>query len=358
MPSCSSNAKSKKKTKSKPKPRYQITPQSFQKLHPVHYQILEVLKEEIPVTFIQTCRCLYDELIPKIYERIEINENTYDGITQGVYIDTESGSEQDDDDEDEDEDLADDQTSSGAGTDSSTLPTPGLKNEALTHTRFINFTDAQGAISFVKDCSYCYDWYCILCSKDYTLQGQILSNVEHVHLEGNLVCLLAELKLESHPPFRECWETHRLDEFLDLISEYMTPRILCLNWPEDWSSEGWSYNPDDEEDEDDDWAIKRGMSELLLDISRTLHSLKHIVLNICVEQLHLVHFDMEELTVISDHKFTFCISQKPKTKPAEVIQALWDHFKSLRDYHSTFEYCLPSSKSYRRPIRKLRNKIL
>ncbi|WVQ64256.1 uncharacterized protein L199_002418 [Kwoniella botswanensis] len=348
MSSSSSNTKS-KNGKNRNQHLYRITPRSFQELHPVHYQILDILKEDIPVTLIQTCRSLYDELTPKIYEKIEVNENTHDGITN---IEADSGSEQEDDSEDED----DDRISSEADTATSTLLTPSLRNKALFHNRFINFTDVQGAIDFVKDCRYCHDWYCNTCSKNYTMQGQIFPNVEHIRLGGTLVCLLAELELESHPPFRDCWESHRSDEFLNLVSECMTPKNLCLDWPEDWSSGGWYYNPDDEEDEDDDWAVKRGMTELLFNISRTFHSVTHIVLHIDIEDFHLVTFDLEP-TIASSMKFTFYISKEPKTKSAKVVQTLWNHFKSLKNHQWTFEYSVPYFKKYKNDLKDLWKEI-
>ncbi|WWC97617.1 hypothetical protein V866_004501 [Kwoniella sp. B9012] len=355
MPSSSSNTKW-KKTKFSSRPRYQITPQSFQILHPVHYQILDILKEDIPVILLQTCRYMYDKLIPKIYKRIEIDEDSYDRITKGVNIEIDTESEQDDNDKEERSN--DGPAACKAPTDGTALPIPALKNEALSHASFISFNDIRGALGFVRDSERRSDWSCCLCSNNYTLIGQLFPNAAHLHFGGRLVGVLAAIQFADDLPIGGCEDPRRIEEFLNFIPFHMTPTIVCLKWPEDWESKKWLwYYPDDEWQEDEDWAIKQGMNELLLNISRTFASLKRMALHINIEQFHLVTYNMEEFSIASSKKFTFYISKEPMTTSVKVVQTLWSHFKSLDKCQLTFEYSVPYSKRYKKALGDLSKAI-
>ncbi|OCF38259.1 hypothetical protein I317_07983 [Kwoniella heveanensis CBS 569] len=57
----------------------------FQRLTPVHYLILEQLKNDIPVKLIRVCRAFYDEIIPDLYRSFDLDEATYKKKMYGAF---------------------------------------------------------------------------------------------------------------------------------------------------------------------------------------------------------------------------------------------------------------------------------
>ncbi|OCF34927.1 hypothetical protein I316_03474 [Kwoniella heveanensis BCC8398] len=62
-----------------------IDSELFQRLQPVHYIILSILKEETPVSLLPVCQDLYSELAPTLYKTFVLDKDTYRDKMRGAY---------------------------------------------------------------------------------------------------------------------------------------------------------------------------------------------------------------------------------------------------------------------------------
>ncbi|WVQ94110.1 hypothetical protein IAU59_001188 [Kwoniella sp. CBS 9459] len=57
----------------------------FQRLHPVHYIIFNILKKDNPILVLRVCQDTFDELVPARYEKFVLDESTYKKKMYGAY---------------------------------------------------------------------------------------------------------------------------------------------------------------------------------------------------------------------------------------------------------------------------------
>ncbi|WVW81222.1 hypothetical protein I302_103213 [Kwoniella bestiolae CBS 10118] len=279
---------------------FDIIPADFQKLHPVHYHIFDILKKEVPITLIQTCREVYDELIPKIYERLTITGNNYDSITGGVNIELEDC-----------------------------------------------FTNPSGAVQFICDTHFCDGGCCD--DNPYLLKRNIFPNIQQLHLGKKIVHLLAEVFVYE----REGWDPsdisyHRIDELLDIIFAGREPHTICIDWPDDWSKDGWGEDDETDDGDSEDWALERGMKNLLLEFAN-FDCVKHIIVHLQSSKLQHVQSKLNRITNNADlilYVEDSTITNKDSSKSA-MIEEVWDHFESLCEQYDIdyipVRYSIPHS---------------
>ncbi|WVQ64257.1 uncharacterized protein L199_002419 [Kwoniella botswanensis] len=315
-----------------------ITAEKFQKLHPVHYRIFDLLKKEIPVTLIQTCHQMYDELIPKLYERIIITEENYDSITGGASIELQEWYLE------EREEMAEQEGISEEELEQWDEDLPDLKDKALSHTTFLSFTDIRGATRFLNEITYCDDGCCE--PLKYHLRSVVFPNVKVVHLGKDVVKSVVDYHVDEDL----FWSTnagldHRMAELLDVVYDGREPYTICIDWPEDWNQKDWpsrdeeeDVDDDDEEEYNVDWALEQGMKKFLLRIS-SFECVQHIVIHLNLLDLYHLVTGLKDITHHSDLTFYLTIDEKNRKRfhNHAVLEVIYDHFRYL-SYKYDIEY--------------------
>ncbi|OCF72366.1 hypothetical protein I204_06745 [Kwoniella mangroviensis CBS 8886] len=315
---------------------YEITAENFEKLHPVHYRIFDLLKKEIPVTLIQTCRQMYDELIPKLYERIVITEKNYDSITGGASIELKEWYLEERDEMVEQEEISEEELEQWD------QHLPDLKDKALSHTKFLSFADIRGATHFLNEIKCCYEGCCEPIK--YCLRNTVFPNVQIVHLGKDVVKSTVNYHVEEdyYPPMEDDFE-HRMAEFLEVLLGERNPHTLCVDWPEGWDRDEW---PTDEE-EDENWAIRQGMRNFLMELA-SFECIRHIVLHLKIHHLPHVESALDDITKHCDLTFYLTVTQRQarKAKGHLILSDIHNHFGSLcEDYdihYLPIRYSLPN----------------
>ncbi|WWC67351.1 uncharacterized protein I206_101259 [Kwoniella pini CBS 10737] len=342
---------SSRKNKTKQLNEFDRFAESFQKLHPVHYQIFDMLKQEFPLALIRTCRALYDELIPQIYERITIGDaDDLGSIIYNINVEWNPDEEFDEEGDGDDEQV------------NNEFPIFDSKNKALQFTKYIKFAKSDGATEFVSEAQYCESPCGCDCQETYNLVSPIFPVVTHISLGEDVVNRLVQATVAKEEICSCCWDfSHRLDEFIDCLAYHTSEQLetLCMEWPESWIHQNSNEYEDEEEaesDYDEDWAIKKGMSKLLNELCSNL-PLKHVIIHLNKQQL--INFDLMIFPGMADTKFDFVDSAR--WDKAKCIKTLWDHYRRASREEQVdnlpLKYCFPFSKSPEKYFTRIREKV-
>ncbi|WWC57542.1 uncharacterized protein I303_100074 [Kwoniella dejecticola CBS 10117] len=340
-------AKSKSKSKAKKADDFTI---NFHKLHPVHYQILDILKQEIPTKLMRTCHALYDEIMPTLYERVDIgNREKFDDITQGVDIEDDPDAETEDSGDEDD----------NGRRHKNRLPIPGLKNKALAQVKLLELSDTEGAFQFIMETLYCEHRSGCGCDDSLIVIAPIFPSVNHISFTSDVVYeLLRTNAAEADDP--AIWDyLHRINEVFECLAVHTSDPLntICLHWSESWDHEDWNQWLDEDDSEyDEDWSIKEGTSGCLRKIAALFPDTR---VNLHVDISDLVHFEIaDSLVTIS---LNFLLDNEERWNKFRVIKTLWNHFKEVTEGYNLnvmrFTYTLYPSERYQKSMDDLYKKV-
>ncbi|WWC90233.1 uncharacterized protein L201_005166 [Kwoniella dendrophila CBS 6074] len=330
--------------------------ENFKTLHPVHYQIFEILKKEIPFTIMQTCWQAYEDVVKILYKKIWFNGKNYDSITGGANIEVkywwyrEKQKELDCSRQElEVQNLWDEDS-------------PDLKNKALPHTTFLSFQDDICVTQFLKD-SIPYD-HCGCCEdyNEYVFKRTIFPNITHLHLGSSVVYESAAIKIHSH--FDQPLEySTRMDEFFEVFLEDRKPLTICINLPEDSEFEDFELVPNNEShDYNGDWTLENGINGVLSEIAR-YGCIKHIIIHLQYGQVDHIYSDLRKITKQADLTFYTEKHQNKGVSGTTILESIWDHFQNLPDLHENdiedlpVKYSVPSFKNHKKIMKSFPKKI-
>ncbi|WWD06384.1 hypothetical protein V865_004474 [Kwoniella europaea PYCC6329] len=316
-----------------------ITAEKFQKLHPVHYRIFDLLKKEIPVTLIQTCHQMYDELIPKIYERIIITEKNYDSITGGASIELQEWYLE------EREEMVEQEVVSEEELEKWDEHLPDLKDQALSHVRFVSFMDIEGTTRFISENADCAFGCCA--QSRYHFKNAVFAICQMVHLGKDVVLPVVDYHVtEDYYWSKEAGLQHRMAEFLEVFFRESDLHIVCVDWPEDWDRDDWATD----EEEDEHWALRQGMKTFLMELA-SFECIRHIVLHLKIHHLPHVESALDDMTQDCDLTFFYLTVTQRQARIAKghlVLSDIHNRFVSLREdydiHYLPIRYSLPDIK--------------
>ncbi|WWC57543.1 uncharacterized protein I303_100075 [Kwoniella dejecticola CBS 10117] len=314
--------------------------ENFHRLHPVHYQILNILEREVPLTLMRTSYALYDDVVPRLFEKINIGDtqrcrNIIRGVDVDCIPDPDVQEEKDEDEEDNQD-----------------LPILGLKNHTLAHTKYLRLSDLEGTIHLIANTQHCQDQPMCTCYKGELLVPPIFPAVTHISLNhfvvtGVLMWLTAEAEYQQ-------WDSdHRIDEIFICLAKHTSDHLntICLHWPEEWDYEYWnrSLEVDSVNDHDEFWSIKTGLNSCLQHIKTALPN-KLVIIHLDIREL--VSFDILDNMVTLD--LTLVLDSPAKWANLRVIRTLWEHFHIITARHEVdhlpFKYSLPLSRGRRSSV--------